>query len=204
MKNKMLKKFMDAKEKEITDLISLEVQGGLELDLDFPRLEFAKALKKNGPALIAEYKRASPSKGLINSALSASDAADMFVRGGADAFSVLTERDYFQGEIDFLDVFAFRNIPALRKDFLFHPVQIKQTAATKAAALLLIVRVVQQQELLAELVRMSFDFNIEPVVEIFNEEELSQARKAGARVILINNRDLDTLLVDLNVSRGLA
>lgn len=204
MKNRMLKKFMDAKEKEITGLLSLEDRGGLELNLDYPRPDFAEALKKTGPALIAEYKSASPSKGVINSALSASDAVDMFVRGGADAFSVLTEKDYFQGKIDFLEVFASRNIPVLRKDFLFHPAQIKQTAATKAAALLLIVRVVQEQELLNELVRMSFDYKIEPVVEIFNEQELDQARKAGARVILINNRDLDTLVVDLNISKRLA
>lgn len=203
MKNQMLKKITDAKQEKIKALQKLAASGKLDPVYDGPRPGFLDALNKPGTSIIAEYKRASPSKGIINKDLSPEQAAQMFVQGGAAAFSVLTEEKYFQGDLDYLEMFAAQNLPVLRKDFLFHPLQIRETAATKASALLLIVRVIENQRLLNELVRTSLDYNIEPVVEIFNHKELGLATNAGARVILVNNRDLDLLKVDLNVSREL-
>jgi indole-3-glycerol phosphate synthase len=199
----MLDKFIRAKEEDISFLEKLEVQGRLPEPCQIQRPELIKSLNKSGPSIIAEYKRASPSKGVINSRISAHEAAERFSKGGARAFSVLTEKKYFQGDINFLDVFARNDLPVLRKDFLFHPLQIKETAATRASALLLIVRVVNILSRLRSLVKMSLAYDLEPVVEIFNYQELDLARRSGARVILVNNRDLDRLGVDLNVSRKL-
>jgi indole-3-glycerol phosphate synthase len=203
MQGNMLDKFIRAKEEDISFLEKLEVKGRLPKPFQGQRPELIKSLNRSGPSIIAEYKRASPSKGVINSRISAHEAAQRFFKGEARAFSVLTEKKYFQGDINFLDVFAQKDLPVLRKDFLFHPLQIKETAATRASALLLIVRVVSLLSRLRKLVEMSLDFGLEPVVEIFNYQELDLARRSGARVILVNNRDLDRLLVDLNVSRKL-
>jgi indole-3-glycerol phosphate synthase len=203
MNNEMLKKFAEAKEQEIESLRRFESQGVSDKVFQGVRPSMVEALKGNGPSIIAEYKRASPSKGVINDSVDAPEAAEMFVRGGAAAVSVLTEEKYFQGNMDYLDVFAKQGLPVLRKDFLFHPLQIRQTAAARASALLLIVRVVQEADLLRELVETAFGYGLEPVVEIFNHKELDLARKAGAGVILVNNRDLDRLVVDLDVSRCL-
>lgn len=203
MKNNMLKKFIEAKQEEIKNLQRLAASGKLAPVYEGRKPDFLNALQAPGPAIIAEYKRASPSRGVINADLPAPAAAEMFVRGGAAGFSVLTEEKYFQGHLDYLEIFAAQGLPVLRKDFLFHPLQIRETAAAKASALLLIVRVVENQKLLNELVRTSLEYSIEPVVEIFNHKELTMATQAGARVILVNNRDLDLLKVDLNVSRQL-
>lgn len=199
----MLKKFVEAKDREIEFLRRHESQGFQGGVFQGVRPSMVEALKGKGPSLIAEYKRASPSKGVINDRVGAPEAAEMFFRGGAAAVSVLTEEKYFQGNMDYLEVFARKGLPVLRKDFLFHPLQVRQTAATRASALLLIVRVVRDVELLRELVETALGYGLEPVVEIFNHEELELARKAGAEVILVNNRDLDRLVVDLDVSRGL-
>jgi len=203
MKNEMLEKFVKAKHQEIELLKKQALEGISAKPLQRQRPKLVKALKKTGPSIIAEYKRASPSRGIINSSVPAREAAKMFVRGGAAAVSVLTEKKYFQGDIDYLEIFARQELPVLRKDFLFHPLQVEQTAATRASALLLIVRIVPEPGLLRELVEMSLGYGLEPVVEIFNHQELDLARKSGAGVILVNNRDLDRLVVDLDVSREL-
>ncbi len=203
MKSRMIEEFVKSKQEEINLLKQLEAGTGLPLPYQGPRPGLRQALTRSGPRVIAEYKRASPSRGVINSGIFPHEAAEMFVRGGADAFSVLTEKRYFQGAISFVDIFAGNGLPVLRKDFVFHPLQIIETAATMASAVLLIVRIFQEQGLLMRLVEMSLGYDLEPVVEIFSREELETARKSGARTILVNNRDLDTLSVNLDVSRKL-
>ena len=209
MKNQMLKKFVNAKQREIDYLKLQDEQGTLPGPSDGNRAVLPvlpvliDALSSPDPCIIAEYKRASPSQGVINAEVSAAEAARIFAASGAAACSVLTEEDYFQGDISYLEDFASQGIPVLRKDFLFHPLQIRQTAGTRSSALLLIVRVVQNLELLKSLVDLTFEYAMEPVVEIFNHQELDMARKSGARVILVNNRDLDRLNVDMDVSRKL-
>ncbi|MDY7000419.1 MAG: indole-3-glycerol-phosphate synthase [Thermodesulfobacteriota bacterium] len=198
----MLEKFKAAKAKEIEELKRLERENGLPEPFTGPRPGFSKALVSNGPgAVIAEYKRASPSKGEINAALLPQDVAAQYAKAGAAALSVLTEEVYFKGSLKFLDAMTGTGLPLLRKDFIFHVLQIKQTAASPASALLLIVRMLEGAEELGEFLRLTHDLGLEAVTEVFDEADLEMARMAGAKIIQVNNRDLDTLSVSLNVSR---
>ncbi len=196
----MLYRFIKAKIPEIQYLREREIQGRNTGFFAGSRPDFASALTMPGPSIIAEYKRASPSKGIINDSISPESAAAEFLSAGASAFSVLTEEKYFGGSLSFLNHFAATGLPVLRKDFIFDPLQVEQTAQTPAAAVLLIVRVIKEISLLKELVNLSFSLGLEPVVEIFSGRELYLARQAEARTLLVNNRDLDSLEIDLDLS----
>lgn len=199
----MLRKFADAKRSEIMELLARDARGEMPAPLAGPRPSFAGALRAAGPgAVIAEYKRASPSRGVINLGLSAGDVARAYASGGAACVSVLTEVDHFQGSLAYLDQAAEAGVPLLRKDFLFHPLQVRRTAATPASALLLIARMVDPGELQA-LLALCRELGLEAVTEVFDEDDLVKARDAGAEVIQVNNRDLDSLAVSLDVSRRL-
>ena len=199
----MLYRFIEAKLPEIQRLREQETKGKNTGYFACQRPDFAAALTMPGPSIIAEYKRASPSKGIINDSISPEIAAAEFHRAGASAFSVLTEEKFFGGSLSFLNHFAATGLPVLRKDFIFDPLQVEQTAQTTAAAVLLIVRVIKKISLLKKLVSLSFSLGLEPVVEIFSARELYLARQAEARTILVNNRDLDSLEIDLGLSRML-
>ena len=199
----MLDKFMQAKAGELKTLRELKAGDGTLEEFKGPRPGFRQALEAPGPVIIAEYKRASPSRGIINESLSPQKAVQEFVSGGAGAFSVLTEEEYFGGSLEYLDIFAGHGVPVLRKDFIFDFLQVEQTASTPASALLLIARVVNDPGLLSDLIRVSRSYNLEPVVEIFEPGELDMVRQAGADIIMVNNRDLDRLTVDLDMSRSL-
>jgi indole-3-glycerol phosphate synthase len=150
--------------------------------------------KKRGLALIAEYKRASPSLGDIDLAITPQEAAKAYA--AAEAISVLTEETYFKGSLSFVGDLAQAGRPILRKDFIFDPLQVLATAATAASAILLIVRLTPESTVLRELVELSLEFGLTPVVEIFDRADLKLAREAGAKVIQVNARDLETLIVD--------
>jgi indole-3-glycerol phosphate synthase len=203
-RKEMLEKFKQAKKEEIERLRELEGKGAMPDAYDRERPSFAKSIGDGGDIrIIAEYKRASPSRGVINKELDARDVAGIYSKNGAAAISVLTEEKYFQGQLKFLDQMADFGLPLLRKDFIFHPLQIAATAATRASALLLIVRLTPEVDVLKNLIAMTYDAGLDPVVEIFNEVELKIARQAGARIIQVNNRDLDTLRVDISNSHQL-
>ncbi|MDR1576963.1 MAG: indole-3-glycerol-phosphate synthase [Deltaproteobacteria bacterium] len=155
-----------------------------------------RARQSRGLAIIAEYKRASPSLGDIDLELSPTAAAASYE--AADAISVLTEETFFKGSLSFLETLALAGKPLLRKDFIFDPLQVSATALTKAAAILLIVRLTPEPELLTKLVEQAWLLNLEPVVEVFGPRDLALARDSGARIILVNSRDLETLRVDLD------
>lgn len=200
----MLDKFAQAKRREIMDLMALDATGALPAPRPGTRPPFAAALRAAGPgAVIAEYKRASPSKGVINLDLGPLDVAEGYARGGAACMSVLTEEDHFQGELAYLDTCVPAGLPLLRKDFVLHPLQVRQTAATPASAMLLIARMVEQAEL-ADMIALADELGLETVTEVFDGADLVKARSAGAQVIQVNNRDLDTLEISLDVSRRLA
>lgn len=207
----MLEKFVAAKAAEIADLKAREKAGRLPPVWTGERPSFAaalagaSALEGRAPlAVIAEYKRASPSQGVICLDLTAADAAAQYAAAGAAALSVLTEEAYFSGSLDFLAQAhaAAPGAPLLRKDFLLDPLQVRATAATPAAALLLIARMLEE-DLLAEMLDQAGALGLAAVVEVFDEADLKKARAAGAGIIQVNNRDLDTLRVDLAVSRRL-
>jgi len=198
----MLEKFKAAKAKEIERLKRLEREAGLPEPFTGPRPKFSRALYANGPgAVIAEYKRASPSKGEINATLLPGDVASQYAKAGAAALSVLTEETYFKGSLKFLNAMTGPGLPLLRKDFIFHPLQIRETAAFPASALLLIARMLEGANELGEFLGLTQDLGLEAVTEVFDEADLKMARMAGAKIIQVNNRDLDTLSVSLNVSR---
>ncbi len=168
------------------------------------RRSFHRAVETaQGPAIIAELKRASPSAGLIGLDFDLEALARQYERSACDALSVLTESDHFLGDLAFLDL--VRNAttkPVLRKDFLWTRYQVVQSAAHGADALLLIVAgltVVQLHELLDECAR----WNIDALVEVHDRAQLQNALVCGARLIGINNRNLDTFQTDLRVTEAL-
>lgn len=200
----MLEKFRNAKHAEIARLKALEASQELPLPYQGPRPSFSDALLTGNPiAVIAEYKRASPSAGDINLGISPSDVAAMYAASGAAAISVLTEETYFKGSLDFLEAMSGQGLPLLRKDFLLHPLQVVATAATKASALLLIVRMLTDAEL-AEMLRRTYDSGLEAIVEVFDEDDLARAEAADAHIVQVNSRDLDTLTTNLAVAERLA
>lgn len=135
----MLEKFRKAKSAEVTALQELAGQGRLPRPHGRTRPGFRASLEKAGKRpVIAEYKRASPSKGNINLDLTPEQAALAYTGAGAGALSVLTEETWFKGSLSFLERMAGPGLPLLRKDFVIHPLQMVQTAASPASAMLVI------------------------------------------------------------------
>ena len=199
----MLERFRKAKAAEVAALEALHAAGRMPAPNPMPRPSFTGALRaKTTAPVIAEYKRASPSRGALNLSVSPEEAATAYAAAGAGALSVLTEEDYFKGSLSFLHRAAGAGLPLLRKDFILHPLQIEQTAATQASAVLLIARMVEGG-LLRELLAQSRRYGLEPVTEVFTRADLDAARQAGATILQVNNRDLDTLRVNLDCSRAL-
>ena len=157
---------------------------------------FAPALRRADVAVIAEVKRRSPSKGDIAPDLSGAVQATRYADGGAAALSILTEPERFGGAIADLDAArAAVAIPLLKKDFNVDPLQVVEAAAHGASAVLLIARALPPAAL-AALARDARALGLEPLVEIRDEAELEAALRAGATVIGVNNRNLETLVID--------
>lgn len=166
---------------------------------------FRAALGASTPALIAEVKRASPSAGAISTNDDIVSRARSYIRGGAAAVSVLTEESHFGGSLDDLrQVSAAISAPVLRKDFTLDVVQIYEAAAAGASAVLLIVALLQRSEVTHMMDIAENELGLDALVEIHSAEELEIARSAGATLIGVNNRNLSTLAVSLDVARGLA
>lgn len=199
----MLEQFRRAKQPEIQALMRLLEENNLPPVLSTRRPSLSQALLDHGPgAVIAEYKRASPSRGEINARWTPLQAAQGYARAGAAALSVLTEEVYFHGSLDYLPVMAETGLPVLRKDFILHPLQIRMTAATPASAVLLIARMLSQPELEVMLSECRV-FGLEAVVEVFDQADLNKAKAVNATMIQVNNRDLDRLTTDLCISEDL-
>jgi indole-3-glycerol phosphate synthase len=161
---------------------------------------FGHALRQPGVAFIAEIKRKSPSGGELRAGASAADLAAMYVSAGAAALSVLTDAAYFGGKDD--DLVAARRVsglPALRKDFVVDPYQLYEARALGADAVLLIVRALSDAEL-RELLELTHGLGIEALVEAHSADEVDRALHAGARIVGVNNRDLDTLVTDVSLA----
>ena len=163
------------------------------------------ALQTGSINVIAEYKRRSPSKGVIRSDVDVQTMVKMYEAGGAAAISVLTEEDYFAGSLDDLrTVKSTVSIPVLRKDFVFDEYQLFESAAAGADAVLLIVAMLEDQTLLG-LRRIAEDeLGMDALVEVHNSNEMHRAIDAGASLIGVNNRNLHTFEVSLRTSFELA
>jgi indole-3-glycerol phosphate synthase len=169
-------------------------------------LDFASALKGDGIRLIAEVKKASPSKGLICADFDPVRIALDYARSGASAISVLTETEFFLGSLDYLrdigDALGEKRVPLLRKDFLFDRYQIYEARAFGADGLLLIVAILSGEQL-QDLLGTAHELGMKCLVEVHNEAEVEIAVKSGAGIIGINNRDLATFDVDIAVTERL-
>ena len=166
---------------------------------------FSGALRREGVNVIAEFKRRSPSKGMICGDANVRDVARAYEAGGAAAMSVLTEEDYFAGSLDDLrQVKTAVDLPVLRKDFIVEKFQVYESAAAGADALLLIVAALDD-ELLSRLRRLAEDeLRMDALVEVHTSDEMKRAAACGARLIGVNNRDLRTFEVSLETSLSLA
>lgn len=161
---------------------------------------FARALREPGVGVIAEIKRKSPSGGELRPGASAADLATMYATSGAAALSVLTDTHFFGGtDADLVSARESSGLPVLRKDFIVDAYQIYEAAALGADAILLIVRSLTDTELRTFL-HLATDLKLDALVETHSAAEVERALHANARIIGVNNRDLDTLVTDVTLA----
>ncbi|MBV8549741.1 MAG: indole-3-glycerol phosphate synthase TrpC [Acidobacteriaceae bacterium] len=166
--------------------------------------DFAKALRRHSPAIIAEIKKASPSKGLLQPNFHPAFIAHSYEQGGAACLSVLTDKKYFQGSLHDLEAArAAGSLPVLRKDFTIDRLQIFEAAAHGADAVLLIAAVLDTVEL-RNFREVASQLGLAALVEVHDAEELQKAIDSGAEIIGVNNRNLQTFEVSLDISMRLS
>lgn len=171
---------------------------------DVPTRGFARALAGTQRRIVAEVKKASPSKGLIRADFDPVAIAKNYAAHGASAISVLTEERFFQGDLAYLEqIHASVEVPLLRKDFMLDPYQIVEAKSFGADAVLFIAAMLDGQ-VMGELRQQASELQMDSLVEVHSEKELEAALKAGAELIGINNRDLKTFAVDLATTERLA
>lgn len=187
-----------AETRSSADLDDLEGRAQAHLPRGFRKaLEAASA---SGPGVIAELKKASPSRGLIRSDFDVAALATELAAAGATALSVLTDEEYFQGSLANLQAASQSvAIPCLRKDFIVDEFQILEARANYADAILLIVAALEQQEL-TRLAKRASELQLDVLCEVHDEEELGRALDAGCELVGVNSRDLRTFKVDLQTA----
>ena len=191
---KTKERLIESKNKKPLDELKDEISS-LEINDEFP---FEKALKGDEIAIIAEVKRASPSKGMIAEDFDYIEIAKDYEKAGASAISVLTEPYFFQGSNDYLsEISQIVSIPILRKDFVIDEYMIYEAKAIGASAVLLICSILDKGTL-KEYIDLSHSLGLSALVEAHDENELKTALDCGARVIGVNNRNLKDFTVDFN------
>jgi len=169
-----------------------------------PALDFGAALRQPPLSVIAEIKRRSPSRGQLAPGLNPGQQAKQYEGGGASAISVLTEPEFFGGSAaDLQSVKRSVGVPVLRKDFILDELQIIESKAMGADALLLIAAAMDVQRL-TRLLGLTLEVGLQALVEAHDAKEVDQARSAGATIIGVNNRNLSTFGVDLATAEDLA
>jgi indole-3-glycerol phosphate synthase len=169
-----------------------------------PTRDFAGAIRDRGCAVIAEVKRSSPSKGRIREDFDPAGIAGIYEDNGASAISILTERKFFEGSAAYIpQIGRTVHLPLLRKDFIIDPYQINETRVLGADALLLIARLLEASKL-RDFIGLASELGLAALVEAHDEEDVEKAVSSGARIVGINNRDLETFRTDLAVSIRLA
>ena len=180
-----------------------ELKKGLEGGLQ-PARDFVSPLKQEGINIIAEIKKASPSKGIIREDFDPVEIAHTYEQAGAKALSVLTEKNYFLGAPEYIEaVRKAVGLPVLRKDFIIDEYQLYESRLIGADCVLLIVRILSPEEL-RRFVELARELGMETLVEVHNRRELDVALSTNTTIIGINNRDLETFNTDINVSLELA
>lgn len=189
-----------ARKKE--EVASLKVRGIDTPDQDIPLPRgFIRALTEfSGVAVIAEAKKASPSKGVIRPDFDPVAIARSYQAGGAQALSVLTDVDFFQGSLSYIPaVRAAVSLPVLRKDFIIDPLQIREARAYGADAILLIAAILETGQI-QDYLALASELGMDALVEVHDEAEVEKAVSAGSRLIGVNNRDLRDFSMDLNTT----
>ena len=174
-----------------------------ELPSPPPPRDFAAGLRASGLSIIAEIKRRSPSGGELRPDLAAADLARTYAAAGAAALSVLTDTRYFGGSMqDLVEARAACDLPVLQKDFVVDEYQLHEARSYGADAVLLIVRALSPLDL-ARLIGLADDLGLAALVETHSADEVRVALDAGAQIVGVNNRDLDTLKTDPSLALGL-
>ncbi|MCX5863503.1 MAG: indole-3-glycerol phosphate synthase TrpC [Deltaproteobacteria bacterium] len=189
-----------ARKKE--EVAALKARGITTPDLEIPSPRgFIRALTDcAGVAVIAEAKKASPSKGVIRPDFDPVAIARSYQAGGAQALSVLTDVDFFQGSLAYIPaVRAVVALPVLRKDFIIDPLQIREARAYGADAILLIAAILETSQI-EEYQALASELGMDALVEVHDEAEVEKAVAAGSRLIGVNNRDLRDFSMDLNTT----
>lgn len=207
----ILKKIVANKRREVErqtlDHPMAELRQRIESDGLPATLNLAGALMGDEVRVIAEVKKASPSKGLLRQDFDPADLAKTYAENGAAAVSVLTDAAFFQGSISHIKEvrtgLGEHRLPILRKEFIVDPYQVYEARAYGADAILLIVSVLTPAELV-ELMSVAGEVWMQCLVEVHDEEELAIALDAGAEIVGINNRNLHTFVTDLSVTERLA
>jgi indole-3-glycerol phosphate synthase len=196
----ILARIVDGKRKELAEAVARrpELERRAAARVDFR--DFRAALTAHPPAIVAEIKQASPSRGTLTPEFDAASIARQYGRGGAAALSVLTDRDYFRGSLGDLEAArAAVTLPVLRKDFTIDEVQVIEAAAHGADAILLIAALLSEREL-RDFRELAGKLRMAAVVEVHADSELDAALASGAEIVGVNNRDLHTFAVTLDTS----
>ncbi|MCA9888448.1 MAG: indole-3-glycerol phosphate synthase TrpC [Anaerolineae bacterium] len=206
----ILDKILAHKVEEIADdkakftLVAAQQKASLTVDPESAPRDFMAALRRENVALIAEVKKASPSKGVLIDDFDPVAIGTTYAQNGASAISVLTDEHFFQGHLGYMGaVRKAVDVPVLRKDFIIDPYQVYVARAFSADACLLIVAALSDSQL-TELHALIIELGMAALVEVHSEEELERALKIGAKLIGVNNRDLKTFNVDLETTARVA
>ncbi len=205
----LLQKIIDVKQDEVALLKKKSSSLKENLPQKKHSLTFSQALQpkhgghKTGLRIIAECKKASPSRGLLCEQYNPEKIASLYCSAGAAAISVLTDETFFQGKLTDLRLASKCGLPILRKDFIISPLQVYEAKHAGAAAILLIVRILSMQQL-RELYEVAKKIELDVLVEVHNWAEAQMALDVNAQIIGINHRNLDTLSMDLSVTQNLA
>ena len=199
----ILSRILEAKRLKLNDL-KIRVPGAIVrkmATMSEPVPSFRDALKLlSRTCIIAEIKKASPSKGVLIESLHVDELAVKYRDAGASAISVVTEGDFFNGDLAWVRIAAKASgLPVLRKDFVVEDYQVWETKAAGASAILLIAAVLKP-EALQSLLKIAEKVGLDVLVEVHDEKELEEALWAGASIVGVNNRDLRTFEVDLDTS----
>ncbi|MDO4222734.1 MAG: indole-3-glycerol phosphate synthase TrpC, partial [Acinetobacter sp.] len=201
--NTILGKIVERKQQELSERLRQRSLADVEqlAKNATPVRGFAQALTQKRPAVIAEIKKASPSKGIIRANFNPAEIAQQYQRAGAACLSVLTDIDFFQGADENIAIARQHcDLPALRKDFLIDPYQVVEARALHADCILLIVACLSDTQL-QEMSQTAFEQNLDVLVEVHDEAELERALQLSERCLLgVNNRNLKTFDVDLNTT----
>ncbi len=197
-----LSKIVEQKKQEIAAAQKRLPETQLRQEAFIPRKRrpFLKNLERPGTNIIAEIKRASPSKGLICPDLNPGRYASQYEQGGAAALSVLTDTPHFQGSSeDFKAAREAASLPMLRKDFLISSYQIYESSVLEADAVLLIVRILSAEQL-RDYLSLCAELELDALVEVHSEEDIKAASRAGAKLIGINNRNLSSFETNIETA----